>query len=103
MEVIGSIRSMEEVEEEVQGQPVSSFLSELGALGTPFALGSVPNASPRLLLMILKATLKTSTLNLKMGMILKRVTMMTRMKMKIGMLMSSLLKLRLKNTWGHKE
>ena len=93
MEVIGSIRSMEEVEEEVQGQPVSSFLSKLGALGTPFALGVVANASPPWLLMILKATLKTLTLK-KTGMILKRVAMMTRMKMKTGILMSSLLKLR---------
>ncbi len=31
--------------EEVQEQPVSTFLSELGALGTPFALGVVANAS----------------------------------------------------------
>ena len=47
---------------EVQAQLVCPFLSKLGALGTPSAVGSVPNASPPwLLLMILKATLKTLT------------------------------------------
>ena len=48
---------------EVQAQLVCPFLSKLGALGTTSALGAVANASPPwLLLMILKATLKTLTL-----------------------------------------